>query len=30
VTGAQTNGRYRLIDMLVPTGGGPPPRRHDV
>jgi len=29
VTGAQTAGRYCLIDMLVPTGGGPPPHRHD-
>ena len=29
VTGAQTGGRYCLIDMLVPPGGGPPPHRHD-
>ncbi len=29
VTGAQTAGRYCLIDMLVPPGGGPPPHRHD-
>jgi quercetin dioxygenase-like cupin family protein len=29
VTGAQTAGRYCLIDMLVPDGGGPPPHRHD-
>ena len=29
VTGAQTAGRYCLIDMLVPAGGGPPPHRHD-
>jgi quercetin dioxygenase-like cupin family protein len=29
VTGAQTSGRYCLIDMLVPPGGGPPPHRHD-
>ena len=29
VTGAETNGRYCLIDMLVPPGGGPPPHRHD-
>ena len=29
VTGAQTGGRYCLIDMLVPCGGGPPPHRHD-
>ena len=24
VTGEQTGGRYSLIDMLVPPGGGPP------
>jgi quercetin dioxygenase-like cupin family protein len=29
VSGAETNGRYCLIDMLVPPGGGPPPHRHD-
>ena len=29
VTGEQTGGRYSLIDMLVPAGGGPPPHRHD-
>lgn len=29
VTGEQTNGRYCLIDMRVPDGGGPPPHRHD-
>ena len=29
VSGAQTNGRYCLIDMRVPDGGGPPPHRHD-
>ena len=29
VSGAQTNGRYCLIDMIVPPGGGPPPHRHD-
>jgi quercetin dioxygenase-like cupin family protein len=29
VSGEQTNGRYCLIDMLVPDGGGPPPHRHD-
>ena len=29
VTGEQTDGRYSLIDMLVPPGGGPPPYRHD-
>ncbi|UXS39491.1 cupin domain-containing protein [Agrobacterium tumefaciens] len=29
VSGEQTEGRYTLIDMLVPDGGGPPPHRHD-
>jgi quercetin dioxygenase-like cupin family protein len=29
VSGAQTGGRYCLVDMLVPSGGGPPPHRHD-
>lgn len=29
LSGAQTGGRYCLIDMLVPPGGGPPPHRHD-
>ncbi|MET9263099.1 cupin domain-containing protein [Amycolatopsis sp. NPDC004079] len=29
VSGEQTNGRYCLIDMRVPPGGGPPPHRHD-
>ena len=29
VTGNDTNGRFCLIDMLVPPGGGPPPHRHD-
>ena len=29
VSGTQTAGRYCLIDMLVPHGGGPPPHRHD-
>jgi quercetin dioxygenase-like cupin family protein len=29
VSGEQTAGRYCLIDMLVPAGGGPPPHRHD-
>ncbi len=27
--GADTAGRYCLIDMQVPPGGGPPPHRHD-
>jgi quercetin dioxygenase-like cupin family protein len=29
LSGDQTSGRYCLIDMLVPPGGGPPPHRHD-
>ncbi|MGX6608295.1 cupin domain-containing protein [Micromonosporaceae bacterium Da 78-11] len=29
VTGADTDGKYTLIDMHVPPGGGPPPHRHD-
>ena len=29
VSGAQTAGRYCLVDMMVPDGGGPPPHRHD-
>lgn len=29
VSGSQTQGRYFLVDMLVPEGGGPPPHRHN-
>jgi quercetin dioxygenase-like cupin family protein len=29
LTGNDTNGRFCLIDMHVPPGGGPPPHRHD-
>lgn len=29
VTGEQTAGRFCVIDMYVPPGGGPPPHRHD-
>ncbi|BEP14718.1 hypothetical protein acdb102_30290 [Acidothermaceae bacterium B102] len=29
VPGSETAGRYTLIDMHVPPGGGPPPHRHD-
>jgi len=29
LTGEDTAGRYTLIDMHVPSGGGPPPHRHD-
>lgn len=29
ISGKDTNGRFCLIDMYVPPGGGPPPHRHD-
>jgi quercetin dioxygenase-like cupin family protein len=29
LTGKETVGRFCLIDMYVPPGGGPPPHRHD-
>lgn len=29
ISGQQTEGRYTLIDMLIPPGGGPPLHRHD-
>jgi quercetin dioxygenase-like cupin family protein len=29
VSGDDTAGKYTLIDMHVPPGGGPPPHRHD-
>ena len=29
ITGGDTDGRYCLVDMHVPPGGGPPPHRHD-
>jgi quercetin dioxygenase-like cupin family protein len=29
ISGKDTAGRYCLIDMLIPPGGGPPPHRHD-
>ena len=29
VSGADTAGRYCLVDMLVPAGAGPPAHRHD-
>jgi quercetin dioxygenase-like cupin family protein len=29
LTGEETGGRYCMIDMYVPAGGGPPPHRHD-
>ncbi|MGI8891610.1 MAG: cupin domain-containing protein [Chthoniobacterales bacterium] len=29
LSGQETGGRYCLIDMHIPPGGGPPPHRHD-
>lgn len=29
MTGEDTGGRFCLIDMYIPPGGGPPPHRHD-
>ncbi len=29
LTGKETAGRFCLIDMHIPPGGGPPPHRHD-
>jgi len=29
LAGKDTAGRFALIDMHIPTGGGPPPHRHD-
>jgi quercetin dioxygenase-like cupin family protein len=29
ISGDQTNGRFCVIDMHIPPGGGPPPHRHD-
>jgi quercetin dioxygenase-like cupin family protein len=29
LSGEDTNGRYALIEMLIPAGGGPPPHRHE-
>ena len=29
LSGRDTNGRYCLVDMHIPPGGGPPPHRHD-
>ncbi len=29
LTGNDTDGRYCLINMIIPPGGGPPPHRHD-
>ncbi len=29
LSGEATNGRFCLVDMHIPPGGGPPPHRHD-
>jgi quercetin dioxygenase-like cupin family protein len=29
VTGDDTDGRFCVVDMHIPPGGGPPPHRHD-
>lgn len=29
LSGDDTDGRYCLISMIIPPGGGPPPHRHD-
>lgn len=29
VSGADTDGRFCIVEMRVPPGGGPPPHRHD-
>src|SRR5205823_10651261 len=29
LSGDQTGGRFAMLDMLIPSGGGPPPHRHD-
>src|SRR5271165_7437485 len=29
LSGDDTGGRYCLVDMHIPPGGGPPPHRHD-
>jgi hypothetical protein len=28
LSGDQTEGRFAMLDMLIPTGSGPPPHRH--
>lgn len=30
ISSKDTGGRFCLIDMQIPPGGGPPPHRHDV
>src|SRR3954465_3841738 len=29
LSGEQTAGRFAMLDMVIPPGGGPPPHRHD-
>src|ERR1700750_2695453 len=29
LSGEQTAGRFAMLDMLIPPGGGPPPHRHN-
>ena len=29
LAGEQTDGRFAMLDMLIPPGGGPPPHRHN-
>ena len=29
LSGEQTDGRFAMLDMLIPPGGGPPPHRHN-
>jgi quercetin dioxygenase-like cupin family protein len=30
LSGEQTAGRFAMLDMLIPPGGGPPRHRHDI
>ena len=30
LSGDQTDGRFAMLDMLIPPGGGPPPHCHDI
>ncbi|MEZ0291056.1 MAG: hypothetical protein ACAH82_00875 [Solirubrobacteraceae bacterium] len=30
LSGERTDGRFAMLDMLSPPGGGPPPYRHDL
>ena len=29
LSGEQTDGRFAMLEMLIPPGGGPPPHRHN-